>query len=197
MTDILDLDGWTVLAKTTEEGIDILEAEYRPEPTACQKCGVIGNLYKHGTKPVTYFDAPNRGLPSKLRAKVKRYKCRDCGGTFLQPLGGIRTDRRMTERCAAFIKQQCLRDTFVRIADNIGCDDKTVRSLAGDHIAAIAAAGNRCQSCGGVFEPAELQIHQTLPLVAGEHRKVMVVCRPCHERFHTSALTHTHGRSTS
>lgn len=62
---------------------------------------------------------------------------------------------------------------------------------------AIAAAGNRRQSCGGVFEPAELQIHQTLPLVAGEHRKVMAVCRPCHERFHTSALTHTHGRSTS
>lgn len=48
-------------------------------------------------------------------------------------------DMRMTERCAAFIKQQCLRDTFVRIADNIGCDDKTVRSLAGDHIAAIGA----------------------------------------------------------
>jgi transposase len=474
MTDILDLPGWTVLGKRLDGAEYELEAEYTVQPAACQKCGVLDRLYKHGTKLTTFRDSPIRGHATRILARVRRYKCRECGETFLQPMGGIQEDMRMTERCAAFIKQQCLRDTFVRIADNIGCDDKTVRSLAGDHIAAIgagyrpalpawlgidetqidgkmrcvitdigahrpiemlaerdkgtlttwlnhyrdrshvqgvaidmwrpyrdvarhmlpgvpvvidkfhvvrtasycmervrirlqkvkksgerrdwlrskallnmrygkltekqrfnvdmwldneptlkaahglkeafygiydmpkaqavaaydgfaatipadlkadfkvlttsmknwrreilayfdhpisnaytealngvaktinragrgysfdvlrarllfgkglppqqaptpeplkmdptrrisqmerrhaiAAAGNRCQSCGGVFEPAELQIHQTLPLVAGEHRKVMVVCRPCHERFHTSALTHTHGRSTS
>lgn len=140
MTDILDLDGWTVLGKTTEKGVDILHAEYRPEPTTCQKCGVIGRLYKHGTNPVTYLDAPNRGLPSKLRAKVRRYQCRECDETFMQPLGGISTTRRMTERCLTFIHSICLRDTFVRVAEHVGCDDWTIRDVAEDYIASLQAA---------------------------------------------------------
>jgi hypothetical protein len=37
MTDILDLDGWNVLGRTQEEGVDILEAEYLPQPLACLK----------------------------------------------------------------------------------------------------------------------------------------------------------------
>lgn len=140
MTDILDLDGWTVLSKTTDpEGHDLLEAEYRPQPEACQKCGSIGHLYKHDTKVVTYTDSPIRGAPAKLQAKVQRYRCRDCGETFLQPLGGILTDRRMTERCAALVRAWCLRDTFVRIAEQIGCDDKTIRNLAGEFIAELDA----------------------------------------------------------
>lgn len=140
MTDILDLDGWTVLSKTTDpEGHDLLEAEYRHQPEACQKCGSIGHLYKHGTKVVSYTDSPIRGAPAKLQAKVQRYRCRDCGETFLQPLGGILPDRRMTERCAALVRAWCLRDTFVRIAEQIGCDDKTIRNLAGEFIAELDA----------------------------------------------------------
>jgi len=139
MTDILDLDGWAVLSKTTEDHCDILDAEYRLQPTACQKCGTIGQLYRHGTKPVTYMDSPMRGTPARLRAKVQRYRCRSCNETFLQPLGGIQAERRMTERCATYIQSLCLRDTFVRIADDVGCDDKTVRNLAGEYIARLEA----------------------------------------------------------
>lgn len=140
MSDILDLDGWTLLARTQEYGWDVLDAEYRPQPTACPKCGTIGHLYRHGTKPTTYLDIPLRGAPARLRAKVQRYRCRSCEETFLQPLGGIRDDRRMTERCAAFIQANCLRDTFVRIAEDVGCDDKTVRSLAAEYMASLDAS---------------------------------------------------------
>lgn len=139
MSDILDLEGWTLLARTQEDGLDVLAAEYRPQPTACPKCGTIGHLYRHGTKPTTYLDIPLRGAPARLRAKVQRYRCRSCEETFLQPLGGIRDDRRMTERCAAFIQANCLRDTFVRIAEDVGCDDKTVRSLAAEYMARLDA----------------------------------------------------------
>jgi transposase len=139
VTDILDLDGWAVLSRAQEDGVDVLEAEYAPEPTACPKCGTIGHLYRHGTKETTYLDTPFRGSPARLRAKVRRYKCRSCGETFLQPLGGVLTDRRMTERCSTFIQGNCLRDTFVRIAEDVGCDDKTVRNLAGEYIASLEA----------------------------------------------------------
>lgn len=139
MTDILDLEGWTLLSRTQEDGWDILDAEYRPQPAACPKCGTIGHLYRHGTKLTTYLDIPIRGAPARLRAKVQRFKCRSCSETFLQPLGGIREDRRMTARCAAFIQANCLRDTFVRIAEDVGCDDKTIRNLAVEYIASLEA----------------------------------------------------------
>jgi transposase len=139
MTDILDLEGWTVLGRTQEDGVDVLEAAYGPQPTACPKCGTLDQLYRHGTKETTYTDIPIRGAPAKLRAKVQRYRCRSCGETFLQPLGGILDGRRMTQRCATYIQANCLRDTFVRLAGDVGCDDKTVRTLALEYIAAMEA----------------------------------------------------------
>jgi transposase len=66
---------------------------------------------------------------------VQRLKCRDCAKTFKQPLGGVVDGWRMTERCAHYIKHQAMLDTFIRVADHVGCDEKTVRSLAAEHIA--------------------------------------------------------------
>lgn len=140
MNDILDLAGWTVLGKRLDGFEYELEAEYTVQPTACQKCGVIGRLYKHGTKPTTYRDSPIRGHAVRILAKVQRFKCRECGETFLQPLAGMHSSMRMTERCANFIKGQSLMTTFVRVAEAVGCDEKTVRSLAGDHIAELEGA---------------------------------------------------------
>lgn len=195
-TDILDLPGWTVLAKRLEDHEYELEAEYTVKPTACQKCGVLDRLYRHGTKDTIYRDSPIRGHATRILARVQRYRCRECGETFLQPLAGIQEGRRMTARCAEYIKEQCLRDTFTSIADHVGCDDKTVRELAGDYIALLdaaykpARAGNgRCQSCSGAFEPASLFVHLTPAVVPGEHRKPMLLCQNCHRRFHTDELS--------
>ena len=139
-TDILDLPGWTVLNKRLDAQEYELEAEYTVQPTACQKCGVVDRLYRHGTKDTIYRDSPIRGHATHILARVQRYRCRECGETFLQPLAGIQEGRRMTARCADYIKEQCLRDTFTSIADHVGCDDKTVRELAGDYIALLDAA---------------------------------------------------------
>ena len=54
MTDILDLEGWTPTNKHTDGDEYVIEAEYTVPPKACTKCGNIGNLYKHGPKPVSY-----------------------------------------------------------------------------------------------------------------------------------------------
>ena len=66
MTDILDLPGWTVLAKRLDGTEYELEAEYTVQPDACQKCGTIGRLYKHGTKTVTYRGMMFTGVPNML-----------------------------------------------------------------------------------------------------------------------------------
>lgn len=92
MTDILDLPGWTVLAKRLDGAEYELEAEYTVQPAACQKCGVLDWLYKHSTKATTFRDSPIRGHATRILARVQRYKCRECGETFLQPMGGIQED---------------------------------------------------------------------------------------------------------
>lgn len=135
--DFLDLEGWTLTEKRLVDGEFELEAEHAAEPNACSKCGVIGRLHRHGSRMTIYRDSPVRGCKVKLLAKVKRYRCRDCGGTFLQPLAGVLVERHMTQRCAEFIQKQCLMDTFVRVASEVGCDEKTVRSVAKTHIAKI------------------------------------------------------------
>lgn len=140
MTDILDLEGWRVLGRAEENGEDVLEAEYPySTPKACLKCATLGTVYRHGTKVTTYVDIPIRGKPAKLRATVQRYRCTSCRETFLQPLGGILEGRRMTERCATYIQARSLQDTFTRIAKDVGCDDKTVRTLGAEYMAMLEA----------------------------------------------------------
>ena len=139
MTDILDLDGWNPTKRHLDDDGYVIEAEYTVLPKACTKCGNIGNLYKHGPKPIYIRDSPIRGRPVRILAHAQRFKCRECGGTFIQPLGGIHQDSRMTSRCVEFIQTQCLRQTFLHIAELVGCDDKTVRNLAGDYIARLNA----------------------------------------------------------
>lgn len=134
MTDILDLPGWKALGTRLEGNEYEIDAEYTVIPDFCQKCGVVGNLYRHGPKPIAIRDSPIRGHHVRILARAQRFKCRDCGGTFIQPLGGIHGAMRMTERCVKYIESQCLRDTFLRVSEHVGCDDKTVRTLAGDYI---------------------------------------------------------------
>lgn len=134
MTDILDLPNWRFIDKSQDELGHELHVEYTIDPDFCLKCGVVGNLYKHGTTNTTYLDCPMWGRPARLLVKVRRYRCRDCTSTFLQPLAGIDASRRMTERCLAYIQQQSLRDTFQRVSEHLGCDEKTVRNVADDFV---------------------------------------------------------------
>lgn len=137
MRDILDIDGWTLTDKRTEGSVETFSAEYLHEPRACTKCGGM-SLYRHGTKLTTYADAPIRGFAAKLEATVRRYRCRDCMETFLQPLGGVLDERRMTERCAEFIAKAALKHTFVHVAREVGVDEKTVRAVAAERMAELA-----------------------------------------------------------
>jgi hypothetical protein len=150
MTDILDLKGWVVLSKTQSGDEYVIDAEYTIQPTNCPKCGVVDTPYKHGVKPTKYRDSPIRGSAVSILAHVQRYRCKHCKETFLQPLAGIHPDMRMTQRCVEYIQTQCLLDTFVRVAEHIGCDDKTVRMIADTHISAPGCswAAHHHRRCG-------------------------------------------------
>lgn len=85
MTDILQLPGWEATGTRTEQGEFIIEAKYNVPATACIKCGVVGALYRHGTKKVRLRDSPVRGLPAVLDGTVQRsssYLSSSCARTL-------------------------------------------------------------------------------------------------------------------
>jgi transposase len=132
MTDILQLPGWEVTGIRLD-GEYIIEAAYTAKADACVKCGVIGNLYRHGTKKLRYRDSPIRGNPVVLEGIIQRYRCKECGETFVQAPDGIDDTRRMTTRCIEYIQEQSIRDTFTHVAEHVGCTEGTVRNIAGEH----------------------------------------------------------------
>lgn len=132
MTDILQLPGWEVTGIRLD-GEYIIEAVYTAQADSCVKCGVIGNLYRHGTKKLRYRDSPIRGNPVVLEGTIQRYRCKECGETFVQAPDGIDDTRRMTTRCIEYIQEQSIRDTFTHVAEHVGCTEGTVRNIAGEH----------------------------------------------------------------
>lgn len=214
MTDILHLPGWKATA-TRHEGPElVIQADYIEPAAACIKCGVIGRLYRHGTKVLSFRDTPMHGKTVLLKGTAQRYRCRDCGETFVQPLTGVESDRRMTTRCVQFIRTQCLRDTFTRIAELVGCTEGTVRNIASDQIQRldgeftpylpveqqdeqfvmrpsprrrmIAEKGNRCDGCGGIYDDEELRVCRTGVILDGvDDSGMSLYCSNCYVRFHT------------
>lgn len=132
MTNPLGLDNWTAII-VEKTPIVVFEAAYEIGPEHCRKCGVPADrLYRHGSKRVTYRDTQHGGKPAVIHADVRRYRCRDCGETFMQPLPDMDPKRMMTKRCVDFIEREGISRTFVDVARIIAADDdyeSTVRSI--------------------------------------------------------------------
>lgn len=140
MADFLYLPGWEVTKVTAVARQYHAEAAYSIEPKSCPKCGTVGHLYKHGTKPTSIRDAPVRGRQVIIELDRRRYRCRSCAATFLQPIPDLDDQRRMTTRCREYIQDQGLMRPFSHVAADIGIDEKTVRQVAADYIAELDAA---------------------------------------------------------
>lgn len=141
MANFLYLPDWTVThverieSRVTNRKSYVAAATYGPDMDACPKCGVVGELGKHGAKETEYVDAPVHGKPCIIRVERRRYRCRACGATSLQPLPDMDENRRMTLRCVEYIGDQALRRTFAQIAEDTGIDERSVRRIAADKIA--------------------------------------------------------------
>ncbi len=131
----LKLGFWTVLRDPyyPNEDLEIIEAEYQVMPDSCPKCGGF-KLYRHGTKVVKYRDAPGQGHQALIEARVIRFKCRDCGETFMQPLPDMDEKRRMTKRLFHYIVKQGIRQNYSEVARHIGMNEKTVRNICEEHV---------------------------------------------------------------
>lgn len=191
---------WTVLA-VREVGDDVYEvdATYGVAPDSCLKCGVVGQLYKHGTKVIRYVDAPVHGRQTFVNVKRARYRCRECQATFMQPLPDMDDDRRMTVRCRAYIEKQCLLKPNTHVAEDVGVNEKVIRQIGkanadrlfeqhAEKLAAPRILGIDELGLGGQMRCIMVDIETSWPvdLLPTRWLNRIQLCPDCH-RFHTES----------
>jgi len=140
MTAFAYMPDWTIETKHETAQEWRVEGFYSLEPDTCPKCGTVNDLYKHGSLDVAVRDAPLWGKPLHVTVHRKRYRCRSCGGTFVQPLPDIDDKRHMTRRCVKFIQDQSVKRSYRDIADQIGVDPKTVWAVVQEHFETLQAS---------------------------------------------------------
>jgi transposase len=131
--NLLNLPHWNIeLVKISARDYRV-HAAYGPEPSSCIHCGkgtlFAGKLYRHGTREQLLMDLPAHGKRVGILLTRNRYRCQDCGKTFLQPLPDVDERSQMTRRLVRHIEEHSVRKTFTAVADAVGVDEKTVRNL--------------------------------------------------------------------
>jgi len=140
MLNSLCLNDWTVSHVEDKEGVRMHYASYNVDPDHCLKCGVVCRLNGHGSEVISYRDSPAYNMKTVIVATVKRYRCPECGKTFMQPLPDMDGRRQMTSRCLGYIQEEGLCDTKMAVSRQIGVDEKTVRSIVEAHVERLMAA---------------------------------------------------------
>lgn len=129
--NILNLPRWNVTA-VKENAHDYRVEATVPEETPgyCGKCGsMFAKVYKHGTRQQLVHDLPAHGKRVGILLTRTRYRCQECGQTFLQQLTEVDDGKQMTSRLIRHIEQESLKRTFTSVAGEVGVDEKTVRNL--------------------------------------------------------------------
>ena len=80
------------------------------------------------------MDIPMHGKRTGIVVIRKRYRCRECGKTFLEPLADMDEKRLVTKRLIDFIEKQSLKRTFVSISDDTGLVEGTIRNIFRDYV---------------------------------------------------------------
>jgi transposase len=132
--NVLNLPNWTVIEVNTYSDQVQIVAEYDVAPTVCPRCGVIHTAYGHGTARQAFRDHRFQELPTSVLVVRRRYRCRECLATFMQPLPDMDDKRMMTRRLISTVEKDCLRRPFTNVAEQFGLDEKTVRILFSEFV---------------------------------------------------------------
>jgi transposase len=87
--NLLNWPHWEVRRLEEGEHAYQLAIALRRAATACQRCGVVGQLERFGTQQPLFLDLPIHGKQVALRVLRQRYRCTAWGRTFLEPLADM------------------------------------------------------------------------------------------------------------
>ncbi len=84
MENVLNLAGWTILdTKETDQGYQFV-AVYAIEPL-CVYCH-SSDIQRFGKKEQLFLDLPMHGRRVGVQVQRRRYRCKRCQRTMIQPL---------------------------------------------------------------------------------------------------------------
>ncbi|MCC5612154.1 transposase [Nostoc sp. CHAB 5834] len=125
------LPGWSVLEVRPGSAPELqLTVVYLKQPKACLGCGVENQLQRTTWRYLKLQDQPISGVPVKLRARLSRFLCKECGFEFSQPVTGIDQKLKMTERCVQYIGTASLSTPYYEIASAVNRSFDIVREIS-------------------------------------------------------------------
>lgn len=127
------------LARLTVTQVDESDHDYHikahavtgPEAcTACHSKALVG----FGRNEQLVKDLPMHGKRVGIYFDTRRFRCKDCGKTFLEKHPDFHPERAMTSRLTAWIGAQSLKRTFASLAEETGVVEGTIRNIFRDYI---------------------------------------------------------------
>lgn len=134
---IFNLPNWTITHSETAEHDYHLYAVYDLSPTVCPHCLIGTTFQEYGTKEQVFMDWPAHGKRVGIIVKRQKYRCKHCERTFLERLPDMDERHTMTRRLVDYIQRESLlgTNTFVRVAENVGVSEGTIRNIFHDYVA--------------------------------------------------------------
>lgn len=124
----INLPGTAVERTEDIENLFSVYANCEGRPSGCISCGSV-DLYGHGALQQDIMDLPHHDKITCIHLNRKRWRCKDCGVTFLHPLNWIDDDHRATNRFVDRIAILALEHSFSDLARKYGVHEKTIRNI--------------------------------------------------------------------
>ena len=102
-------------------------------PLICSHCS-HPEIDGFGRREQLVKDLPMHGKRVGVYIYTRRYRCKSCAKTFYETLPDVDRRRPMTNRLVKWIEKNSVKRTFSSIAEEVGVDEKTIRSVFRDYV---------------------------------------------------------------
>lgn len=128
--NFLGFPDWQIVDVTEDAARFFVRAVYVPPRTSsCLRCDSPDRARRYGVRARRFVDAPVRGKTVAGVLSVQRYRCSQCGLTFLDRAVELKKNSRLTERLVSYIERQSVGKNFLTVARETGVSENTVREI--------------------------------------------------------------------
>ena len=131
--NILNLPRLMVDSVTEDDHNYHIHAHSALEPSGCSDCK-SKRIVGFGRNEQLVKDLPMHGKRVGIYFDTRRFRCKECGRTFLEKHPDFHSDRAMTSRLVAWIGPQSIKRTFASLAEETGVVEGTIRNIFHSHI---------------------------------------------------------------
>lgn len=136
--NILNLPRLTITQVDETDHDYHIKAQASTDPAACPECKHTG-LVGFGRNEQLIKDLPMHGKRVGIYFDTRRFRCKECGKTWLEKHPDFHPDRAMTARLVTWIGAQSIKRTFASLAEETGVVEGTVRNIFRDHVNELEA----------------------------------------------------------